>query len=211
MLHINIRSIPDHFLELTSLLKNLDIKLKIIAISETWLKPHHINYNIPGYNMEQQYRKNKRGGGVSLYLHNVLQYTLRNDLKIGNDPESINSIFVEIDKSTAGTKHNIIVGCVYRPPWVDLYQFNEMLNNMLDSLHTNHYIFLLSDFNVDLAHDAKTSLAGEEFKNIFATQHFFKSSKSIIDQIFCNIPYVLNMCKVGIIRTYISDHHAVMC
>ena len=144
--------------------------------------------------MEQQYRTNKRGGGVSLYVHNVLQYTLRNDLKIGNDPESI---FVEIDKSTTGTKHNVIVGCVYRPPWVDLHQFNEMLNNMLDSLHTNHYIFLLGDFNVDLAHDAKTSLAGEEFQNIFAIHHFYplisnptrevKSSKSIIDQIFCNI------------------------
>ena len=27
---------------------------------------------------------------------------------------------------------------------------------MLDSLHKNHYVFLLGDFNVDLSHDAET-------------------------------------------------------
>ena len=43
MFHLNIRSIPDHILELTSLLNNLNIELKIIAISETWIKPYHIN------------------------------------------------------------------------------------------------------------------------------------------------------------------------
>ena len=116
MFHLNIRSIPDHFTELTTLFSNLDTDFKIIAISETWIKPHHISYNIPNYNLEQNFRLKKRGGGVALYLHNVLQYRPRNDLKIGNDSDSINTVFVEIDKSTAGTKHNIIVGCVYRPP-----------------------------------------------------------------------------------------------
>ena len=152
MLHINIRSIPDHFLELTTLLNNLDIELKIIAISETWIKPFHINYNIPNYNMEQEFRPNKRGGGVCLYLHNTVQYRLRNDLKIGNYPESINSIFIEIDKSSTGTKHNLLISCVYRPPWVKLDQFNELLNIMLDSLHKNDCLYLLGDFNVDLSH-----------------------------------------------------------
>ena len=104
MLHLNIRSIPDHFLQLTSLLNNLNIELKIVAISETWIKPFHINYNIPNYNIEQDFRLQKRGGGVSLYLHSVIQYKLRNDLKLGNNPELVNSVFVEIEKSTIGTK-----------------------------------------------------------------------------------------------------------
>ena len=46
----------------------------------------------------------KRGGGVCLYLHSVIQYKLRNDLKLGNDPELVNSVFVEIEKSTIGKK-----------------------------------------------------------------------------------------------------------
>ena len=93
MFHLSIRSIPDHFTELTSLLINLETEIKVIAISETWLKPSHINFNIQNYNMEQELRPKMCAGGGALYLHKV-----RNYLRIGSDPESINSIFVEIDK-----------------------------------------------------------------------------------------------------------------
>ena len=144
----------------------------------------------------------------------VQHYRLRNDLKIGNDSVSINSVFVEIDKSTAGTKHNIIVGCVYRLPWVDLSYFNELP-------HGNHYVFLLGDLNVDLSRGVGTNLPIDELKNIFLTHHLYplinkptrevKSSNTIIDNIFCNVPNALETCGVGIIRTYISDHHAILC
>ena len=73
MPHLNTRSIPDYFLELTSLLTNLDIKLKVDAISETWIKPNHINYNIHNYNIEQDFRYNKRGG-VFVYTFILLLY-----------------------------------------------------------------------------------------------------------------------------------------
>ena len=56
-----------------------------------------VNYNIPNYNIEQDFRPQKRGGGVCLYLHSVIQYKLRNDLKLGNNPELINSVFIEIE------------------------------------------------------------------------------------------------------------------
>ena len=204
MFHLNIRSIPDQFTELTTLLSKLDTDLKIIAISETWIKPHHIGYNIPNYYLEQNLRLKKIGGGVALYLHNVLHYRLRNDLKIGNDSDSINSVYIEIDKSTAGRKHNIIVGIVYRPPWVDLSYFNELLNNVLDLLHGNHYVSLQGDFNVDLSHAVGTNLPIEEFKNSFLTHHLYplinkpthhvKSSNTIIDNIFCNVPNAIDTC-----------------
>ena len=197
MFHLSIRSIPDNFTELTTLLSNLDNDFKIIAISETWIKPHHISYNIPNYNLEQNFRLKKRWW-CSIIRTQCMHYRLRNDLKIGNDSDSIYSVFVEIDKSTAGTKHNIIVGCVYRPPWLDLSYFNELLNNVLDLLHGNHYVFFLGDFNIDLSPGVGTNLPIEEFKNIFLTHHLYplinkptrevKSSNTIIDNIFCNVP-----------------------
>ena len=52
MFHLNIRSISEHFIELTSYIHSLNIDFKIIGISETWLKPFHTNYNIPNYNIE---------------------------------------------------------------------------------------------------------------------------------------------------------------
>ena len=82
MFHLNIRSIPEHFIELTSYLDSLDIVFQIIAISETWLKPYHTEYIIPNYSIEKDIRFFKRGGGVSLYLHCSLQYKLRNDKKL---------------------------------------------------------------------------------------------------------------------------------
>ena len=150
-----------------------------------------------------------------------MHYRLRNDLKIENDSDSINCVFVEIDKSKASTKHNIIVGCVYRHPWIDLSYFNKLLNNVLDLLHGNHYLFLLENFNDDLPHGVGTNLPIEEFKNIFLTHHLYplinkptrevKSSNTIIDNIFCNVPNAIETCSIGIIRTYIIDHHAILC
>ena len=90
--------------------------MKIIAISETWINSYYINYNIPNYNLEQDFRLHKRGGWICLYIHNVLQYKLRNDLKLGNDPEFVNSVLVEIDKSTIRTVKNAIGVCIYGPP-----------------------------------------------------------------------------------------------
>ena len=120
----------------------------------------------------------------------------------------------------------MIVGCIYRPPWVDVCSFNVLLDNMFDSLHKNNYVFLLGDFNVDISHDVETSVAMEEFKNIVCSHHLYplinnptrevKSSRTIIDNIYCNLKNcvptnALNISNVGIIRTYISDHHAIFC
>ena len=110
-----------------------------------------------------------RGGGI----HESLQYQLRKDLRIGKDSESINSLFIEIDKLTIDTKYNVIIGCIYRPPWVNLFNFNDLLNDTLQSCHANNkYVFILGDFNVDLSLNIKTSTATEDFKNLFSMHHF---------------------------------------
>ena len=38
-----------------------------------------------------------------------------------------------------------------------------------------------------------------------------KSSNTIIDDIYCNIPCPFDMCDIGILRPYISDHNAFFC
>ena len=105
---------------------------------------------------------------MSLYIHSSLQYKPRNDLKIGNDPETINSVFVEVDKNTTGTKQNLIIGCIYRPPWVDLSEYNTCMTNTLALLQNeNKYIFLLGDYNVDISPVAKHNLTIKEFRKIY--------------------------------------------
>ena len=61
----------------------------------------------------------------------------------------------------------------------------------------------------------------EEFKHNFFSHDLYplinnptrevKSSRTIIDNNYCNVSHVLNISNVGIIRTYISDHHAIFC
>ena len=76
-------------------------------------------------------------------------------------------MFVEVDKDTTGTKRNLIIGCIYRPPWADLSEYNSCMTNTLTLLQSEKkYIFLLGDYNVDIAPGATHNLASEEFKNI---------------------------------------------
>ena len=55
MFHLNIKSVPDHILGLISFLDNLTIELK----AKAWIKPYHIDYNVPHYSLEQDYRPKK--------------------------------------------------------------------------------------------------------------------------------------------------------
>ena len=93
---------------------------------------------------------------------------------------------------------------------------------MLDLIvRENKIVFLLGDFNVNLSHNNELSLDVEEFKNIFFSHHLFplinKSTRetnhtaTVIDNIFCNVPSLIDISDVGILRPYISDHHGTFC
>ena len=95
MFHLNIRSLHAHYNELLCYLDTLDIEFKIIALSEASLNNSSINYTIPKYNCEINYRVKKKWGGVSIYMyiHNMCQYKFRIHLQPGGD---VNLIFIEI-------------------------------------------------------------------------------------------------------------------
>ena len=86
----------------------------------------------------------------------------------------------------------------------------------------NEIVFLLGDFNVNLSHNVELSLYAEEFKNIFYSHIYIfylfplinkptNHTAAVIDNIFCNVPSPLDICNVGILRPYISDHHGIFC
>ena len=179
-----------------SYLDTLDIGFKIIALSEIAINSSHINYNTPNYNVEINFRKKKKGGGVRLYIQNQLQYKLRNDLQLGGD---VNSVFVEILKSSTNAKFYVICGCVYRPPFMSLKTFNELLSRTLNKLkNQNNNIYINGDFNVNTVSSAKGSLATQNFKNILSSNFLHplinkptritSHSATLIDNIYCNIP-----------------------
>ena len=202
LFHLNIRSIPENFIKLLSYIDSLHTQFKIIALCETWIKPYHADHTIPHYNLEQEYRSKKRGGG--------------------DDPESVNSLFIEVDKNCIGSKCNVIVACIYRPPWAHLSIFNESLAKLLEMISKeNKLVYILGDMNVDIAPNATFNVNIDNFHNTFSSHHFYPlinqptrvtpTSSSVIDNVYCNSPLPSDINDVGILRPYISDHHAIFC
>ena len=86
-----------------------------MAFAETWLNDENAGlYNIEGYDMETAYKTTHKGGGVSLYIAQSVNYTLRTDLDLFS--ETMESRFLEIDKNSINTTRNAIIGVIYRPP-----------------------------------------------------------------------------------------------
>ena len=217
LLHLNIRSVVSHFTEFLCYLDTLNFVFKVIALSETAINATSINYNIPNYSCEMNIRENRKGGGVSLYVHNTFQYKVRNDLQLGG---VVNSVFVELLKNTTNSKHNIICGCIYRPPSMSLSVFNELLSDMFGKiLSENKYVYIFGDFNVNTMSSVIGNANTQEFKDIFSSNYCLplitkptrvtNSCSSLIDNIYSNVPINTGKCNSGILEVSISDHYAI--
>ena len=71
--HLNITSLPYHFLELHTLLATSEIKLDISVITESRLKSnnsHLTNITLPNYNIEHCQTDGPNGGAL-LYIKDI--------------------------------------------------------------------------------------------------------------------------------------------
>ena len=98
LFHVNIRSLNSKLLSSTAYFNTLQTgnDLKIIGLCETWLNEQNkANAKIRYYNAIHSCRDTRsRGGGVSLYIHESMDFKERSDLSVVN--ENIESCFVEI-------------------------------------------------------------------------------------------------------------------
>ena len=75
LVHFNCRSMASNLDKLKDSVQGLDFHFDVIAVSETWLKDNATNssYSLDGYSSFQCSRLNKTGGGVALYINEMLQ------------------------------------------------------------------------------------------------------------------------------------------
>ena len=108
--HINIRSLFGKIEEIRFMLQKLNFD--VLCINETWLNAS-INNNIisvDGYDLIRHDRMDgRRGGGVCIYIKNVIQYSDRKDL-IDNNLEAL---WIELSPSKS---RKLLIGSLYRPP-----------------------------------------------------------------------------------------------
>ena len=120
------------------------VTLFFIAISETRITKNkapinHIDLTNYSY---QHCPTESSAGGTLLYIRNHLSYKTRNDLNIYKSAE-LESTFIEIINHK---KSNIIGGCIYRHPAMDLNEFNDYyFNELLHKLSSENKSATKSD------------------------------------------------------------------
>jgi hypothetical protein len=143
--HINARSLtaPDRLSDITDFTTVLH-SFDIIAISETHLGPTipDTRVHIDNYCLYRRDR-DRRGGGVCLYISDTLQSKRRTDLET-----DIEIIWVEV----TFREHKILISSTYRPPGrsaITIHSFMTSFQETID-LATNdnaHSMTILGDFN----------------------------------------------------------------
>ena len=225
ILHMNIASLAKHKDEFETALNLLNYKFDIIGLTETKLQkditPNYC-FDLEGYKSYYTSTEASKGGTI-LYINDKFNSKPRIDLEIlVYKSKQLESSFIEIINE--GNQKNIIIGCIYRHPSMDLNEFNDQyLNDILSKLSIeNKKVFLLGDFNANLMKIDSTPSISNYF-DIFSSHlyipHIFLATrimhnqttnittKTLIDNIFSNS---LNYSEgfSGNITFSISDHLA---
>ena len=75
------------------------------------------NFQLSGYQVLHQTRKDRKGEGVCVFVHENLNFKLREELSIKCD--AIQSLSIEISSTKS---KNIILNTIFRPPNGDMKQ-----------------------------------------------------------------------------------------
>ena len=213
IIHFNARSAPKNLTHIECFLDCLDFSFPFVCTSETWFDESNADlYNIKGYRQENNYRSSRRGGGVSIFIKEGIEYKLRPDLAIFN--VDIESIFIEVDGSYVNSSKSQIIGCIYRPPNRDINVFRGHMKDIRHKLrHYKKRCHLLGDYNINLLraeqHPETSDFLDDMYSDLFMPAitkptRITDKSATLIDNIFTD--NVDADSFQGILYTGITDH-----
>ena len=212
MQHFNARSIVCKFDEIKHELTISDTD--IIFISETWLSPHssHSLYGLSSYSAFHNYRRDKTGGGASVYVRNNL---FAEPLSDNVTPNCAFNICAVTFSQGLG---KIVLLAVYKAPWASAKDVESMCD-VFDSLVSRFSrVVMAGDFNFPwmnwLNVGATADLADERFLRHLITEHSLSQivtqptrERAILDLVF--LSYTLRVDDVKHLPPIAgSDHDA---
>ncbi len=214
--HLNIRSLSSNYDKFIHYLFSLKRDFSVIALSETWLTEASGEiFKLPNYNVVHNVRKNRSGGGVSLFIHDDYEFRIRTDLSLKSDKVEVESVFVELFGVSGG--RNIIIGVIYRPPDSVIKNFNDSLSSSLDLINKDGKLcYILGDFNINLFKHKSETLSGD-FLNVLYSSYFSPlihkstrvngNSATLIDNILTNS--LGKGMKSEVLYSDLSDHFPI--
>ena len=197
----------------------INFKFSIVCFSETWVDDisfsKNSNFQLSGYQVLHQTRKNRKGGGVCVLMHENLSFKLREDLSINCD--AIQSLSIEMPSSKS---KNIILSTIYRPPNGDMKQCETYFKDVFSKNDKNlKNIVLAGDFNFNFL-DFETKKNVQDFLNVMFHYNMIpltnkptrvtRHSANVIDDIITNSVTSHNDFKLAIIKIDLSDHFPIV-
>ena len=151
------------------------------------------------YNSVHKTRKNKKGGGICIYINKSIHFKIRNDIDLFND--EIETASVEIVNNNL---KNFIITGIYRPPKGNIKFFK--VN-----------VFIVGDLNINSL-DYESNESVKNFFNLVFQNGFLpliqratrvnKTTATAIDHIITDAIFKKKMTS-GIIKTDITDHFPI--
>lgn len=164
--HLNICSLLAKIDSLRDFLKHRTVDL--FTISETHLDDTVLDSEIciDGYKYERKDR-NRRGGGVGVFILDNIMYNRRNDL----EENELESLWIEI--KLHNTK-SIMVGTFYRPPSSNVQYQSKIEESITKVCELNHEVIVLGDFNFNM-----NSTSESKFINGICRQKRYEANDKI--------------------------------
>ena len=186
----------------------------MICFSEIWLDVvGNSLYELPNCISKHQKRDDRKGGGVSIYMHNSLSFKILSNLWINSvDIESL-SIELSLDN-----KRSTSVNVLYRPPNGKIEPFQTFLVKLLSSVqNANKDLHIAGDFNLNLL-DHESNKKVHDFLNIIYRNGMIptinkptrvtRTTATAIDHILTN-SFADRNFKTAIFKSDVSDHFPI--
>ena len=210
--HINTRSLNKNHTELKQVLDQTHFDA--FSCSETWLTKNtpKDRFMMNDFNIIRTDRKNKRGGGVCLFLGK--QYKFK-EIKIPNICEMPEMLWVEVSVG----KCKIAIGTLYKPPKIPCVAFREAYDSLIHIYSKYEHTILAGDFNVNMlnSNSYESKVLADSIIEPFSLKQMVTSptritdkSKTLIDLILVTHPE--NILFTGVCDAAgISDHCLTYC
>ena len=215
MICFNIRSYHKNSDEFLAYLNNCDHNFDIIVLTETWAREEtHVLCHIPGYNSAHNFRDGRKGGGVSVFVRDTLNFDTFDELNISN--EIFESVAIKLFCKNTNKELNVMG--VYRPPNGNTNEFTNQLRDIIDrNSFTTQDTIITGDFNVCLLSEGHSQITSN-FMNMMSSNffrplitrptRFTENTATVIDHIWVNMPDTVNSY---IFDCDITDHCPVFC
>lgn len=182
--HLNAQSLRNKGEEVEAEMKQINYAFDFFAFTETWFRSEEDVIQFTGYKHVTQFRKEKRGGGVTIYTRQNLSFDILTDYTgVFEDFECVSLLH-----------RNIFIIALYRPPQGNTEAFLQFIETCLENANSNKWrVIALGDFNIDVMGRSPIQAALTEIMLLYGCTNTIesptrvnKSTATIIDLCYTN-------------------------